>query len=250
MSSQDRSSSASAIEPMRPPNELLRALTAEQYEHFAPYLTRIELPLKHVLVEANVPAPEVCFMISGLASMVAANDEETIEISHIGREGVTSVHLVTKADRTPNRTFMQIAGAGYTMPAERFTDILDTDIGIRSLFLRYVQTCALQLAHSALANGRYSICERLARWLLMVHDRTDGDDLPLTHEFLSLMLGVRRSGVTDQIHILEGMKAIKATRGNIRIIDREKLKEVAGRSYGIPEQEYERLIGLPISRRG
>ena len=97
-----------------------------------------------------------------------------------------------------------------------------------------------------MANARYSVHERLARWLLMSHDRLDGDDLPLTHEFLAIMLGVRRSGVTDQIHILEGIGAIKATRGNIHIISRSKLENVAGGSYGLPEQEYHRLIGRPI----
>jgi CRP-like cAMP-binding protein len=106
----------------------------------------------------------------------------------------------------------------------------------------------LQLAHSALANARYNMPERLARWILMCHDRLQDDDLPLTHEFLGLMLGVRRSGVTDQIHILEGIRAIKATRGNIKVVDRPKLEDIAGGSYGVPEQEYEKHIGLPIRR--
>jgi hypothetical protein len=82
----------------------------------------------------------------------------------------------------------------------------------------------------------------MSGWLLMCHDRLDGDELALAHEFLSLMLGVRRSGVTEQLHVLEGLHAIKATRGNIRIIDREKLEDVAGGCYGAPEAEYKRLI--------
>jgi hypothetical protein len=88
--------------------------------------------------------------------------------------------------------------------------------------------------------------ERLARWLLMCHDRIDRVDLPLTHEFLALMLGVRRSGVTNELHILEGIHAIKATRGNVKILNREKLEEIAGGCYGLPEAEYERLIGVAI----
>jgi hypothetical protein len=87
--------------------------------------------------------------------------------------------------------------------------------------------------------------ERLARWLLMCHDRLDGDNLAVTHEFLSLMLGVRRSGVTDHLHILEGMGAIRSTRGNVRVRSREKLLDIAGGSYGIPEREYEKVLGLP-----
>jgi hypothetical protein len=82
----------------------------------------------------------------------------------------------------------------------------------------------------------------------MCHDRLQNDDLPLTHEFLGLMLGVRRSGVTDQTHFLEGIHAIKATRGNIKVVDRSKLEDLAGGSYGVPEQEYEKHIGLPIRR--
>ena len=88
----------------------------------------------------------------------------------------------------------------------------------------------------------------LARWLLMCHDRLQDNNLPLTHEFLALMLGVRRSGVTNEIHVIEGVHAIKATRGNIKILDRAKLEDMAGGSYGIPEREYERHIGFPIRR--
>jgi CRP-like cAMP-binding protein len=180
--------------------------------------------------------------------MVAtSSDGETVEVGHIGREGMTGEHVVMGADKTPNRTFMQVAGTGYLMPASALVEILNSDLPTRLLFLRYVHCWALQLSHTALSNGRYNVHERLARWLLMVHDRIDGDDFPLTHEFLGIMLGVRRSGVTDQIHLLEGAHAIKATRGNIKVIDREKLREIASGCYGVPEQEYERLVGLPIS---
>ncbi|AIC31447.1 helix-turn-helix domain-containing protein (plasmid) [Rhizobium etli bv. mimosae str. IE4771] len=102
-------------------------------------------------------------------------------------------------------------------------------------------TRELQLAHSALAAAKYSMHQRLARWLLMCHDRLAGD-VPVTHEFLAAMLGVRRSGITEHLHVLEGIHAIKSTRGNVRILDRRALIEVAGGCYGGPEAEYERLI--------
>ncbi|NNH68144.1 Crp/Fnr family transcriptional regulator, partial [Rhizobium laguerreae] len=117
---------------------------------------------------------------------------------------------------------------------------------VRQLLLRYVHTCELQLAHSALAAAKFNVHQRLARWLLMCHDRIDGNHLPLTHDFLALMLGIRRAGVTNELHILEGMHAIKSTRGNVRILDRNKLIEIAGGCYGVPELEYERLIEAPI----
>jgi CRP-like cAMP-binding protein len=229
-------------------NRLLKALAPEEFNRFAPHLQMIELPIKHVLVEVDQPTTHVCFLESGLGSMVAtSSDDETVEVGHIGREGMTGEHIVMTTGQTPNKTFMQVPGTGYLMPASALVNILNESVPARQLLLRYVHSCALQLSHSALANGRYSINERLARWLLMVHDRVEGDDLPLTHEFLGLMLGVRRSGVTDQIHLLEGIHAIKATRGNIRVLDREKLMESAGGCYGVPEREYERLIGMPIS---
>ncbi|MGV1848712.1 Crp/Fnr family transcriptional regulator [Rhizobium sp. L80/93] len=92
-----------------------------------------------------------------------------------------------------------------------------------------------------MAHG-YSVRERLARWLLMCHDRTDGDNLVLTHEFLAMMLGVRRTGVTEAIQILEGDRLIKATRGHLRILDRERILKIAGGCYGVPEREYEHLM--------
>jgi CRP-like cAMP-binding protein len=224
-------------------NGLLKALSEERFREFTEHLESVDLPIKHVLVEVDEPTEHVCFIESGLASVVTTSqDDETIEIGHIGREGIAGCHLALMSERTPNRTFMQLAGSGHQMPASIFMKFLNDDIEVRRLFLNYVQTYELQLAQSVLANGRYSVYERLARWLLMVHDRAEGDDFSLTHEFLSIMLGVRRSGVTDQIHLLEGAHSIKATRGNIRILDRAKLEEIAGGCYGLPEREYRRLI--------
>jgi CRP-like cAMP-binding protein len=110
------------------------------------------------------------------------------------------------------------------------------------LFLRYVQAFMVQTAHTAVANARATLEERLARWLLMAHDRTDDDELPLTHEFLSLMMGTRRPGVTEAMHVLTSHGLIKPERGMIRMLDREGLKERANGFYGIPEAEYKRLM--------
>jgi CRP-like cAMP-binding protein len=219
-------------------NRLLRALSEDSFAALLPHMEAVDLPLRHVLVEAGEPTAHVCFIESGLASVVASNKEnEDIELGHIGREGMSGTHVLLKTLVTPNRTFMQVAGSGIQVPIEALDTALEEHPGSRDLLLRYVHTTEIQLAHSALANGRYTMHERMARWLLMCHDRLDGDHLPLTHEFLSLMLGVRRSGVTNEIHIIEGMHAIKATRGNIQVIDRKKLEEIARDSYGAPEQE-------------
>ncbi|MEA3534548.1 Crp/Fnr family transcriptional regulator [Rhizobium sp. CC-YZS058] len=225
-------------------NNLLRSLPVEAFASLLPAMEPIALPLKFCLVESNVANSHVIFIESGLCSLVAGSaDGEDIEVGHIGYEGMSGGHSLLRVDRTPNRTFMQVAGHGIRVPVPDLMRLLD-DPAVNALFMNYVHCCEVQLAHSALANARYTMHERLARRLLMCHDRITGDDLPITHEFLSLMLGVRRSGVTNELHVIEGVKAIRATRGNIRITDRARLESIAGACYGLPEQEYKRLIGF------
>lgn len=230
-------------------NRLLTALPPETFAAFQPYMRLVQLPLKHALVTSYIPTDEVCFIESGLGSMVAVTpDDERVEVGHIGTEGMTGAHVLLGTPDSPNETFMQVAGYGVLLPTSVLLAAVADDAKLQQFFLRYVQSCDIQLAQSALANARYNMGERLARWLLMCHDRMDGNDLPLTHEFLALMLGVRRSGVTNEIHIFEGMQMIKATRGNIKLLDRARLEETAGGCYGVAEREYERLLGLPLKR--
>ena len=101
----------------------------------------------------------------------------------------------------------------------------------------------MQIAATVLADGRYNVEQRTARWLLMAHHRLEVDELPLTHDFLALMLGVRRSSVTSALHIVEGAGAIKTTRSLITVRDRDALQRLAGASYGLPEREYRRVFG-------
>ena len=226
-------------------NRLLATLSADQSEQLTPALERVELPVRTSLVEPGVETPFVYFLETGLASVVASNrgGDQQIEVGHIGYEGMTGTHVVLGLEQTPLHTFMQVGGSGWRLPVEVLRSALAGDEGLRVHLLRYVQAYQLQLAYSALANGRYTILQRLARWLLMCHDRLDTDDMPLTHEFLALMLGVRRSGVTNELHVLEGERAIRATRGKIEVRDRAKLQRLARDSYGIPEAEYERAFG-------
>ncbi|TCM54360.1 CRP-like cAMP-binding protein [Rhizobium sp. PP-F2F-G48] len=230
-------------------NNLLRMMTPAIFARLQPLLERVDLPARHVLVEPHRPTPFVTFIESGLCSLVATSaDAEDIEVGHIGSEGLVGAHVLLKVMSTPNRAFMQAPGSGIRVPAKAVLDILQ-DGETNTLLMNYIHCSEIQVAHSALANARYNMHERLARWLLMCHDRIGGDDLPLTHEFLSIMLGVRRSGVTNELHVIEGMKAIKATRGNIRILDRTRLEDIAGASYGEPEKEYDRLIGRALPQR-
>ena len=108
--------------------------------------------------------------------------------------------------------------------------------------LRYAQASHVQVSETAFANANSDVEARLARWLLMCHDRVDGDDIPLTHEFIAMMLGVRRPRVTVALHVLEGMQVIRAKRGTVTVLDREKLEELAHEAYGLSEAEYTRLM--------
>jgi CRP-like cAMP-binding protein len=108
--------------------------------------------------------------------------------------------------------------------------------------LRFAHTFNVQVSQTAVANGHYTINQRLARWLLMCQDRADSHEFPMTHKFLSIMLGVRRAGITDSLNSLEGKKAIRALRSRIVVLNRAVLEEIARAAYGIPEREYRRLI--------
>jgi CRP-like cAMP-binding protein len=231
-------------------NRLLSGLPRDAFEVLSSHLEAVDLPLKHSLVEPDEATQYVCFIEDGLGSVVATStDEERVEVGHVGRDGMSGYHVLLDVDRTPNKTFMQVAGSGYLLPVSRLVSTIAEFPTAQKMLLRYVHCAELQLAHSALANARYNIPERLARWLLMSHDRLDGNDLPLTHEFLALMLGVRRSGITGELHVLEGAHAIRATRGNIHVRDRTKLEDMAGGCYGLPEREYERLLGFSFRSR-
>jgi CRP-like cAMP-binding protein len=120
---------------------------------------------------------------------------------------------------------------------------LDASPALRKLLSRYAQAMAIQTSFTALSNAVHNVEERSARWILMAHDRTDGDQIALTHDFLSIMLAVRRPSVTTALHALEGRHFIVSERALITIRDRAALESIAGDAYGTPEREYVRLVG-------
>ncbi len=204
----------------------------------------MELPKGHLIVEADAVFERAVFPETGLASVVNRRfNGRQLEVGVFGRDGMGSAGLVLGTDRTPHAIFMQVAGWGWEIGADALRSAMASHAGLKALLLRYVQAFMIQVAQTALSNGTCTIEQRLARWLLMVHDRADGDELRLTHEFLSIMLGVRRTGVTLAIHMLEGAHMISARRGSVTILDRSKLVAAAADGYGPAEAEYGRLIG-------
>jgi CRP-like cAMP-binding protein len=228
-------------------NRLLTQLRPEDFDLLRPHLEPMTLDRGDVLITPNQPIEHVYFLEAGITSVIANTaGGKRIEIGLTGRDGLAGTPVLLGVDSTPHETFMQIAGSGLRIATETLRAIIQQSPTLHALLLRYVQAFTIQTSHTALSNGSHRIEERLARWLLMCHDRLDGDGLPLTHEFIALMLGVRRAGVTEALNILEEREIVRTERGNIVILDRAQLEETAGDSYGVPEAEYRRLIGSPI----
>jgi CRP-like cAMP-binding protein len=160
----------------------------------------------------------------------------------IGREGMTGMSVILASEHSPNETFIQSAGEGWRIAADDLMAAMEKSTGLRTVFLRHVHAVMTQMAFTALSNGSYKIEERLARWLLMAQDRSDGPVVFLTHEFLSVMLGVRRPGVTAALGDLERLGVIAAQRGSVTVLNRGGLEDAANGGYGAPEAEYDRLF--------
>jgi CRP-like cAMP-binding protein len=225
-------------------NRLLAALPAGDFALLRPNLEPVPLNRSDVIIRANAPIEHVYFLEAGVTSIVTRTERgRRIEIGLVGREGFAGVPVLLGADRTPHETFLQVGGSALRIHVDAFRHTLEQSPALQKLLLRFVQVFHLQTAQTAACNGSHSVGRRLARWLLMCHDRHDGDELPLTHEFIAVMLGVRRPGVTEALQMLEMEQTIRAERRNIVVLDRRKLEEMAGDGYGVPEAEYERLIG-------
>ncbi len=225
-------------------NRLLAALPASDLEMLWPSLHKVDLEARQVLESPGHPIIDVYFVQSGLVSVVGTTQpDHRIEVGMVGHEGMTGLGVVLGDDRAANETLVQSAGSALRISAEALLASMRQSPSLTALLLRYVHVFLLQGSQTALANGRGRLDERLARWLLMWHDRLSTDELVITHEFLALLLGVRRQGVTETLHALEGTGLIRASRNLIKIVDRDGLQRAANGFYGIPEAEYNRSIG-------
>jgi CRP-like cAMP-binding protein len=223
-------------------NLLLLRLSPEELERLGPR-EHVTLGLRAPLEAPNQPIQFVYFMEEGMASVVAElPGRGAIEVGVIGREGMTGLALVQGDSQSPFETFVQCAGSALRIESEYLVSAQSSSPALHAIFLRYERAFSVQVATTAFANGRSKLDERLARWLLMVSDRM-GNSFHITHEFLAIMLAVRRSGVTVALQILEGHGLIRAGRGSIAILDRAGLIKSARGAYGLAEQEYARLLG-------
>ena len=218
------------------PNRILSRLSPADLGLLEPHLEPVDLPVHRPLEGRNRRIDFVYFIEAGFASVVAnGSGKPSIEVGIIGREGMTGLAIIMGQQQAPHDTYIQVAGKGQRIRAAKLREADELSNTLHRAMLHYAHAFLLQATTTALANGRSKIEERLARWLLMAQDRTDGDRLPLTHEFLSLMLGVRRSGVTTALQVLEKKGLISRNRGSVLILDRKGLAKQSNGTY-VPTQ--------------
>jgi CRP-like cAMP-binding protein len=216
-------------------NQLLAKLSRRDFILLAKHLKAVDLPVRKRLEMPNRRVTAAYFIESGFASVVGNGRTGGIEVGLVGREGMTGLSILLGAEKAALECFVQVAGAGQCIPAAELKSSVAESDTLQRVLLRYVHDFGVQVSYTATTNARSKIEERLARWLLAAQDRVGDDDLPLTHEFLSIMLGVRRPGVTLALHELEKKGMIIPGHRSIRIVDRKGLERASNGAYGPAE---------------
>lgn len=225
-------------------NRILAALPAAEYERLLPNLKPVTLEYKQVLYEPNKTIRHVYFPNEGIISMVSTViDRTVVEVGLAGREGMVCVAVFLGANSTPHQGIVQVAGNAMRMKASVLREEFRRGGKLQDLLLRYTQMQMIQIAQTAVCNRLHTIEGQLSRWLLMIHDRVDGDEFLLTQDIISQMLGVQRTGVTGAAGTLQKKEMIRYVRGKITILDRQALEETACECYWIVKDEFDRLVG-------
>lgn len=230
-------------------NVLLRTLSPEDFALLEPDLEAVSFKLRERLIEQSRPLAHIWFPETAVVSIVASTPTgRRSEIALTGREGVIELGSVNGAELSPLEACVQIAGKGWRLPVPALRTAMTRSAGLQAALLRSSQFFLIQVSHTAVVNSAHTIHQRLARWLLMTLDRIKGDTITMTHQLLSMVLGVRRAGVTNTVQKLEDSGAIQARRGHVIITDRTRLELIAADAYGQPEIEYERIFGFDFRR--
>jgi CRP-like cAMP-binding protein len=234
-----------------PRNRLLAALPPEDLARLWPRLQPVELVFRQTLQAPEEPITAVYFPETGYLSRLAPMDDgDSAEVGLVGPEGMIGLAILLGGDRDGFEILVQVPGTALRMGAGAFREELDRIPALRAVLNRYALAHFEQVARSAACNGRHHVEQRLARWLLMAHDRVEGDEFPMTHEFMSMMLGVRRAGITVAAGTLQKAGLIRYERGRMEITDRPGLEAAACECYGIDRRAYDRLLGPPRGPRG
>jgi CRP-like cAMP-binding protein len=224
------------------PNRLLSALPRMALDRLMPDFELMDLPVRQVLQARGRKLDHVTFPLSGVASMVSMGDSgASVEVATVGCEGMVGLPVFLGGESVAVEVFVQVPGEGLRMSAKAFRRHFDREPALRRALLLYTQGLLTQVAQCSACNRHHPITARCARWLLQTHDRVPGDTFPLTHEFLGLMLGVRRATVTLTAQALQKGGLIRYHRGIITVLSRAGLEKAACDCYQLISREYTRL---------
>lgn len=225
-------------------NWLLDALPEEDFTLLLDDLQPVSFSLGDVIYESGGHMDHAYFPTTFHASLLYTMiDGATAEMGLVGNEGVLGVALFMGGDTTPNRAVVQGSGQALRLPAKTMQVEFSRGGEFQHLLLRYTQGLLTQISQTAVCNRLHTVEQRLCRWLLMTHDRTGSDELQMTQEFISNMLGVRREGVTHAAQVLQQHGLISYARAHIKILDRLKLEEHVCECYRVVRNEHKRLFG-------
>jgi CRP-like cAMP-binding protein len=232
-------------------NRLLTLLREEDRERLRWHLEPVELEYKLPLYDAYKPIEFVHFIETGVGSLVhTIANGQAAEVGTIGNEGFVGLPTLLGDDRGPTSVYVQVPGTGLRMTAGAFCQELERSGAMRATMLRYTHAFFNQVAQSAACAHFHSLEQRCCRWLLMTHDRMYSDQFLLTQEFLAMMLGVRRAGVTVAAGALQRTGLIRYTRGTVTILDRRGLERRSCECYGVSKREFDRLLSTTGPRAG
>jgi CRP-like cAMP-binding protein len=231
----------------QPRSHLLQALPRQDFERLSPLLHRVTLTPRRVLQHAGVPIEHVYFIEDGLVSVLASADEKSaVEVWLIGREGAVGTAALLGARSSPLRHFVQIGGTALRISIDELKCAMAEMPQLQAILHSYLHASLMQSSQSAACSLSHPLLQRLARWLLTAQERSDRDELPITQDLLARSLGVRRATVTEALKPLELKGIFGRERGLIRILDRQRLEEIACRCYRLMRLKPER----PANGRG
>ena len=226
-------------------NRLLAALPPDGFAALAPALRPVELDFRQTLHRPDRPLEAAYFPESGMVSMLAPLEEgQTMEVGIVGREGLVGLPVVLGADSATTEALVQMQGAALRVPAPELRDAFGRSAALRAVLLRYAQAHHAQVVQTAACNGQHAVDERFARWMLMAHDRAGGDEFPMTQEFMAMMLGVRRAGISVAAGTLQKAGVIDYAYGRVAVLDRAGLEAASCECYATVRRQYERLLGV------
>ena len=229
----------------KPTNRLLAALPAEDYQRLVPHLQPVELPQSQILYNAGENYDYAYFPSYSVISSVAIMENgSTIEIGVIGNEGMVGLPIVLETSYTNSTAIVQVGNGGYKIAAPRLQEELNRQGALKRLMMRYIQARIIQLGQTAACNRYHNVEQRFARWLLTVRDNIQRNEFQLTQEFISQMLGVRRTGVSEVAAKFQEQGIIQYRRGFIRIVSNQKLEACACECYRSIAREFSRLLNF------